>query len=267
MKITDPTGNSALSNTFPITMPTADGPPDGAYVQDVLNQGATDYWRLDQATGTTSNVDYAGDSPLTIGTGITGGVAGAVNDGNKAAAFGGTATGLAVTTTPIMAPNVFSQEVWFQTTTKLGGKLIGFGDKKTGNSTSDDRHIYMLTSDSSCSASTTTPHSRSPARGPTTTVSGTRLSAPSARTACRSTSTARSSASTRGPSSASRTTGTGGSAATTTWSGAQYFKGNLDDVSIYPSALSGAQVRRQYTDSGRSRVGGAAPADAYGASV
>ena len=34
-------------------------------------------------------------------------------------------------------------EAWFKTTTTAGGKIIGFGNRSTGNSTSYDRHLYM----------------------------------------------------------------------------------------------------------------------------
>jgi len=36
--------------------------------------------------------------------------------------------------------------VWFKTSTANGGKLIGFGSSQTGQSRSDDRHIYMTDS-------------------------------------------------------------------------------------------------------------------------
>jgi len=39
-------------------------------------------------------------------------------------------------------PQVFTINMWFNTTTE-GGRLIGFGDQKTGTSGSYDRHIYM----------------------------------------------------------------------------------------------------------------------------
>ena len=33
--------------------------------------------------------------------------------------------------------------MWFKTTTTDGGKLIGFGDARSGNSSNYDRHVYM----------------------------------------------------------------------------------------------------------------------------
>ena len=43
----------------------------------------------------------------------------------------------------ITSPSTYSEELWFKTTTTTGGKLIGFGNKNTGTSTSYDRHVYM----------------------------------------------------------------------------------------------------------------------------
>lgn len=46
-------------------------------------------------------------------------------------------------------PTTFTVELWFNTTTTRGGKLIGFGNKRNGATASDaasinyDRHIYM----------------------------------------------------------------------------------------------------------------------------
>lgn len=43
-------------------------------------------------------------------------------------------------------PSTFTVELWFKTTTKVGGRLIGFGNTRTGTSTKYDRHIYMSSS-------------------------------------------------------------------------------------------------------------------------
>lgn len=40
-------------------------------------------------------------------------------------------------------PTTYSLSLWFKTTTTSGGRLIGYGDSKTGTSGSRDRHIYM----------------------------------------------------------------------------------------------------------------------------
>ena len=39
-------------------------------------------------------------------------------------------------------PSTFSEEIWFKTTTG-GGKLMGFGNARTGSSSQYDRHVYL----------------------------------------------------------------------------------------------------------------------------
>ncbi len=52
-------------------------------------------------------------------------------------------TGYVSTASSVAAPNIFTVEIWFKTTTSTGGKLIGFGNAQTGLSTIADRHLYM----------------------------------------------------------------------------------------------------------------------------
>jgi hypothetical protein len=88
--------------------------------------------------------------------GITFGVSSGIcrNDNKSAITFDGSSgyvttpyPALAIPSTPsIAAPTTFSVEVWFQTTTAQG-KLIGFGNARTGASTGtqDDRSLYINT--------------------------------------------------------------------------------------------------------------------------
>ncbi len=43
-----------------------------------------------------------------------------------------------------LAPNVFTAQAWIKTNTTSGGRILGFGDLKTGTSGHRDRHVYML---------------------------------------------------------------------------------------------------------------------------
>ncbi len=45
--------------------------------------------------------------------------------------------------TAVASRNVFSEAVWFRTSTTTGGRLIGWGNLRTGPSTTYDRHVYM----------------------------------------------------------------------------------------------------------------------------
>lgn len=63
---------------------------------------------------------------------------------NTGIAFNGTNTQITQNAAAHTGPQTFSVEVWFRTTTTTtGGRLIGFGDLKTGLSASYDRHLYM----------------------------------------------------------------------------------------------------------------------------
>jgi len=46
---------------------------------------------------------------------------------------------------PVAAPDTFSVEIWFRTApgSTAGGRLIGFGNAGTGDSSVSDRHLYM----------------------------------------------------------------------------------------------------------------------------
>jgi PKD repeat protein len=98
------------------------------------------YYRLADTSGTD-----AVDSGIRANTGdyvgtATRNVAGVIS-GNAAVQFRG--AGFIASRTALYNPTNYSAEIWFNTTTALGGKLIGFGNARSGNSTTYDRHIYM----------------------------------------------------------------------------------------------------------------------------
>ncbi len=104
----------------------------------VLPSGTVADWSLDTGTGTA-----AYDNSLTGNDGILQNaptwVTGIVNQGIQ---LNGTtqylSTGLSST-----APQVFTIEIWFKTTTSSGGRLMGFGSSSTGASGTLDRHLYL----------------------------------------------------------------------------------------------------------------------------
>ena len=55
-------------------------------------------------------------------------------------------SGLISSSQQVSNPTVYSEELWFNTVTTQGGKLIGFGSSQTGSSGSYDRHVYMVNS-------------------------------------------------------------------------------------------------------------------------
>jgi hypothetical protein len=53
------------------------------------------------------------------------------------------ATGQVTTPEQLLAPQVFTIETWFRTSTTTGGKLVGFGNARTTGSGQYDRHLYL----------------------------------------------------------------------------------------------------------------------------
>ena len=113
------------------------------YGSTVYGDSPTLYWRLGESTGT-----IAGDSSP---NGYSGGYSGdvtrpvpgaVVGTRNPAASFA-SPDGLVASAAQFTNPQDYSLELWFKTTTTTGGKLIGFGNAQTGSSTSYDRHIYL----------------------------------------------------------------------------------------------------------------------------
>jgi hypothetical protein len=131
----DEGGRVTPSATFPLTASSS------GYAAAVQAAGPARYWKFDETTGTT-----AGDSS---GHGITGvytgsmniGIAGAIPSG-KAIHLGGTGA-VNSGNGAVAAPNTYTLETWIRTTTKTGGRIAGFSNQQTGNSSSFDRQLYM----------------------------------------------------------------------------------------------------------------------------
>lgn len=259
----DPDGNLAQSEIVSITMPTSVDP----YVSAVLDDNASNYWRLN-SSGTTQ-VDYAGSLNQT-NTGTTT-AAGAVA-GDSALGFPGTASGQSGTSSPITGPNTFSAESWFRTSTTSGGKILGFGGSATGVSSSYDRHVYM--DDSGRLTFGVYPGAVRTIRSPksyndnqwhhvvaTLSSGGMQLYVDGLRVAANTSVT-----SAEGYSGFWRIGGDN-LAAWTDRPSSDFFNGTIDETAIYPAALSAAQIRDHYTKSGRTSPVPPAPADSYGKAV
>ncbi|HEX8345437.1 MAG TPA: LamG-like jellyroll fold domain-containing protein, partial [Actinoplanes sp.] len=135
---TDPDGNKVSSDIVNLTMPsTVD-----AYAADVVADGPSSYWRL---SGAAPYRDLAGSGDLTTTPGVSPVAAGALNSSSDGAAGFDGATGSASprSDTARPGPNTFTAEAWFRTTTTTGGKILGYGSSSTGASGTYDRHVYL----------------------------------------------------------------------------------------------------------------------------
>jgi signal peptidase I len=112
------------------------------------------YWKLDETTGTTA-ADSSGNGRTgtynTSAASFTFGVPGALTTDtpNLGVTLNGTTACLNTTSTTTMnAPVQITEVVWFKTTTSQGGKLLGFEMPRTGvampgSGGTYDRHLYM----------------------------------------------------------------------------------------------------------------------------
>ena len=104
----------------------------------------TNYYRFNEPTGTSLVRDLVGSDDMTAYAGVTRGVNGAMrNETDKASSLNGTPTGYTYGQTTRTAPNTFTVEAWFRTSTTKGGAIIAFGDPLNGTRGTSDRVVYM----------------------------------------------------------------------------------------------------------------------------
>jgi PKD repeat protein len=268
INIKDPWGNSYIGPRSDAVVISSTTP--SAYAQGIVADGASTYWPLNEPSGTIV-YDNAGFNDADAGSGVTRGASGAI-PGDAASSFDGTSNGLVSTRAAVQAPDVFTVEAWINTRTRSGGKILGFGNTRTGNSGNYDRHLYMdnngritfgvypggvATIESSPGYNDGQWHLITASLG----TDGMKLSIDGVRVA-------------------QRTDVVFGQAYNGYWrvggdnlngwpnrGSSDYFAGAVDDVAIYPTVLSRTTVLNHYTASGRTSSAPPAPTDAYGQAV
>ncbi len=147
IRVTDPYGNGYSSAATTATIP--DGTPVVSPYANVVNaDNPTHYWRLGEASDRTG-FDTAASDDMTLNTLATRAVPGALLDESDTAtswpSTSSTNTVQGAAPDWQLGPQTFSLESWVNTTSTQGGKVIGFGSSRTGRSSTNgsDRHIYM----------------------------------------------------------------------------------------------------------------------------
>ncbi|AUZ88736.1 cell surface protein [Arthrobacter agilis] len=139
VRVKDAAGNEYIGpRSDPVTVGTG---TRSAYADLIAKDGASAYFPLNEQSGS-SFVDNIGFNDAVAGTGLTRGVDGSMPS-TTATRFDGTAGAFGATRTVEAGPNTFTVEAWVRTESTTGGKIIGFGNAKTGDSGSYDRHVYM----------------------------------------------------------------------------------------------------------------------------
>ncbi|ADB31813.1 LamG domain protein jellyroll fold domain protein [Kribbella flavida DSM 17836] len=138
VEVTDGTTTVRGNYSDPITVA---GTTATAYDELLKADGPQAFWRLGEASGTTTSVDASGQSNNGTYTGVTLGTAGAIA-GNTAATT--TSSGRMVGEKGFSMPQQFTVEAWVKQSSLRGGRIIGFGGSRTGNSSGGgDRMLYL----------------------------------------------------------------------------------------------------------------------------
>ncbi|TWD83298.1 beta-propeller uncharacterized protein DUF5122 [Kribbella amoyensis] len=139
VEVTDGTNTLRGNYSDPITVAST---ASTAYDQLVGSDGPQAYWRLGESLGTTTSVDSSGQSNNGTFTGMTLGTAGAIA-GNTAATVN-SSTGRMVGEKAYSFPQQFTVEAWVKQSFLRGGRIVGFGNNRTGNGANGgDRMLYM----------------------------------------------------------------------------------------------------------------------------
>ncbi|MGY1595207.1 PKD domain-containing protein [Geodermatophilus sp. SYSU D00708] len=239
---TDPMGNVARSPWTPVTV--AAGAPARPYADAVRADGAAGHWSLGERTGSTA-FDLAARTDLTLGTGVTREATGALSgDADGAVTLdGSTTTAYAGTPAKIAAPQTFTVEAWFRTTSATGGRIVGFTDAVgTGTGRYYDRLVYLdsagrvsfgVYSGAKRIVQTATAYNDGAwhhvaasmgKQGMALYVDGTLVGSRTDTTT------------------GQVSTGNWRIGADKSWSGLASFNGSIDEVAVYPTVLSAAQV-------------------------
>ncbi len=269
VKATDPFGNALSSASVSAV---ASASPTSAYAAAVQADSPSGYWPLQALSGTTS-YDQVAFNDITAGTGLTIGQGSPI--GRTSSTADGTSNGrgtVAASSSPSAAPNTYSLELWFNTTSTTGGRLAGFGNDRNGSNSSYDRMVFMddagtlvygvYTGNTETIA--TKPGLNDGAwhhvvaelspDGMTLYVDGVRVGTKAAVTAGQ-------------PYDGWWQVGGGNLGGWPANRSTDEYTGQLAQVAVYPAALSKAQVRAHYTATGRAVAAQNAPTDAYGAAV
>jgi hypothetical protein len=251
LRMTDADGNTTTSGTASVK-PSGTSISGSTYYSQVRTDGASSYWRLDDPSTGTSITDWAGSTDLVRSSGLGLGAAGAIGSDKAASVNASVSASAASNTGFVRAPQTFSVEAWFKTTSTSGGQVVGFGDTPTGASYRHDRQVYLSSAGKLVfyldnGASRTVTSSKTYNNGAwhhvvaTLSSSGMVLYVDGAKQASYSAVT-----------SARNYGGFWRVGAGTLPGGATgNLSGYIDDVAVYPTALSATQVKDHYTDSGR----------------
>lgn len=256
---TDAFDNRLTSTGVTVTAGSAQHSATRMYAEMVSADGSLDHWPLGEVSGAEA-FDWTSTEDLTAASGVSRGRAGAIaGDTDTAYGFSGTSSGYAAGRTAAVGPQVFSVEAWFQTTSRAGGKIVGYGNARTGLSTSHDRSVYMDTTGRvffgvhngavrTVGTTTALNDGRWHHAVGTLDASGMSFYVDGVLVGRRDDVTR-----------AAVYPGYWRVGGDTTWSGGAWFNGSIDEVAVYPVALTGAQAAAHVSAGRTGRAPNVAP--------
>ena len=118
-------------------------PPPSSYPAAVALDTPSMYWRLGEL-GQLPVADASGLNRVgTYRNGLTFGVEDALVNGSDTAVLMSGTSGIAYSNQSQAAPTTYSMEAWVKTSSFNGGKILGYEDTQTGWGVNYDRQIYM----------------------------------------------------------------------------------------------------------------------------
>ncbi len=138
VKVTDGVGLTA-SSSVSVTTATAN---TGGYRSAVLSDNPSYYWRLNEGSGSVATDQTAHHANGVYRGNPARGAAGAIgsDSGITLAAGKGVSTNATAA-----APDTYSVEAWFRSTTRTGGRIFGF-NSPTSTTSNANRVLYMMNS-------------------------------------------------------------------------------------------------------------------------
>jgi hypothetical protein len=142
VRASDDDGNPASSDPTPVTVATTGAP--STYADAVMADGAQLHWRLGEAAGSPTSRDELGFDTATVDAGVVlGGPGALLNEPSTGASLTGSSTSWVYGSNLRSGPDRLSVEVWIRTSSTTGGRIVGFVNNQASTSTSYDRHLYL----------------------------------------------------------------------------------------------------------------------------
>ena len=140
IRVLDPWKNVKWGNPVTVTPTGVASTPLGDYDRAVLSDGARNFWPLNEATGAVG-VDYAASNDLSFKSAVTRQAPGPEST-DSSTSFSGV-NSYAASTEYGVAPDNYSSEAWFSTSSTKGGGILAFSSTTGTGPDASERKVYM----------------------------------------------------------------------------------------------------------------------------